>query len=152
VSVSDDPALYMREAYALALKARELDEVPVGAVIVRDDKIIGRGFNKTLTSGDPTAHAEVVALRDAAQNEGNHRLPDADIFVTIEPCTMCAGTLVHARIRKLYFATPEPRSGAVISTVQVLDNQSLNHRVQYEQGLCESDCAQLIRDFFAAKR
>jgi tRNA(adenine34) deaminase len=144
--------VFMGEAYALALEARQLDEVPVGAVIVKDGKIIGRGFNRTLTSQDPTAHAEIVALRDAAQNERNYRLPDADIFVTIEPCTMCAGALVHARIRTLYFATPEPRAGAVISTARVLDNPSLNHRVQYEQGLCEDDCAGLIREFFAAKR
>ena len=142
----------MREAYRLAVEALKYDEVPVGAIVVRKNQIIGSGFNQTRSSGDPTAHAEIVALRDAASRAGNYRLPYADIFVTIEPCTMCAGALVHARIRKLYFATPEPRSGAVISTAQVLDNQSLNHRVTFEQGLCENECAQLIRDFFSAKR
>ena len=143
---------FMREAYGLASKAGTLDEVPVGAVIVQGGEIIGRGFNSTLASHDPTAHAEIMALRDAARGVGNHRLPDADLYVTIEPCTMCAGALVHARIRRLYFATQEPRAGAVVSTARCLDNPSLNHHIEYEQGLLELDCANLIRDFFAAKR
>jgi tRNA(adenine34) deaminase len=142
----------MQAAYALAISAQEVDEVPVGAVVVVDDEIIGRGYNQTITRQDPTAHAEIVALRDAAATLGNYRMPTADLYVTIEPCTMCAGALIHARIRTLYFATAEPRSGAVVSTSRVLDNTALNHRVTYEQGLCQDACAHLIKDFFAAKR
>ena len=142
----------MQAAYALAMDAQAVDEVPVGAVVVVDDEIIGRGYNQTITRQDPTAHAEIVALRDAAATLANYRMPNADLYVTIEPCTMCAGALIHARIRTLYFATAEPRAGAVVSTAQVLDNTALNHRVTYEQGLCQDACAHLIRDFFAAKR
>ena len=143
---------FMRVAYELAMEARKLDEVPVGAIVTRGEKIIGRGFNKTRTSTDPTAHAEIVALRDAAKTTGNFRLIDADMFVTIEPCTMWAGALVHARIRKLHFAALEPRSGAILSTAKVLDNSSLNHRVIYQRGPCEEECALLMKNFFAAKR
>jgi tRNA(adenine34) deaminase len=142
----------MQAAYALAMDAQAVDEVPVGAVVVVDDEIIGRGYNQTITGQDPTAHAEIVALRDAAATLANYRMPNADLYVTIEPCTMCAGALIHARIRTLYFATTEPRAGAVVSTARVLDNSALNHRVTYEQGLCQDACAHLIRDFFAAKR
>ena len=142
----------MQAAYALAMDAQGVDEVPVGAVVVVDDEIVGRGYNQTITGQDPTAHAEIVALRDAAAALGNHRMPTADLYVTIEPCTMCAGALIHARIRTLYFATAEPRSGAVVSMSRVLDNTALNHRVTYEQGLCQDACAHLIKDFFAAKR
>jgi len=146
------PETFMQAAYALAISAREVDEVPVGAVVVVDDEIVGRGYNQTITRQDPTAHAEIVALRDAAATLGNYRMPNADLYVTIEPCTMCAGALIHARIRTLYFATTEPRAGAVVSTSRVLDNTALNHRVTYEQGLCQDACAHLIKDFFAAKR
>ena len=143
---------FMRVAYELAMEARKLDEVPVGAIVTRGEKIIGRGFNKTRTSTDPTAHAQIVAHSDAAKTTGNFRLIDADMFVTIEPCTMCAGALVHARIRKLHFAALEPRSGAILSTAKVLDNSSLNHRVIYQHGPCEEECALLMKNFFAAKR
>ena len=145
-------AHFMREAYELAVEARKLDEVPVGAIVTRGNQIIGRGFNQTRTFGDPTAHAEIIALRDAAKTIGNFRLVGTDMFVTTEPCTMCAGALVHARIRKLHFATLEPRSGAVISTPRVLDNSSLNHHVMYQHGLYAEQCASLMRDFFSAKR
>lgn len=143
---------FMYAAYKQALIAEKTGEVPVGAVVVRDGEVIGRGFNHTLTNNDPTAHAEIIALRDAADRTGNHRLTDADIYVTIEPCTMCAGALVHARIAKLYFAAREPRGGAIVSTLRALDNESLNHRVQYEEGLCSDICTQLISGFFRRKR
>ena len=143
---------FTRLAYELAVEASKLNEVPVGAIVTRDNQIIGRGFNKTRAYADPTAHAEIIALRDAAKTVGNFRLIDADMFVTIEPCTMCAGALIHARIRKLHFAALEPRSGAVMSTARVLDNSSLNHRVIYQHGLYEEECASLIQKFFAAKR
>ena len=143
---------FMYAAYEQALIAEKTGEVPVGAVVVRGDEVIGRGFNRTLTNNDPTAHAEIIALRDAADLTGNHRLTDADIYVTIEPCTMCAGALIHARIAKLYFAAQEPRGGAIVSTLHALDNVSLNHRVQYEEGLCADICTQLISGFFRRKR
>ena len=143
---------FMYAAYEQALIAEKTGEVPVGAVVVRGGEVIGRGFNRTLTSNDPTAHAEIIALRDAADRTCNHRLTDADIYVTIEPCTMCAGALVHARIAKLYFAAQEPRGGAIVSTLHALDNESLNHRVQYEEGLCADICTQLISGFFRRKR
>ena len=143
---------FMYAAYEQALIAEKTGEVPVGAVVVRGDEVIGRGFNRTLTNNDPTAHAEIIALRNAADRTGNHRLTDADIYVTIEPCTMCAGALVHARIAKLYFAAQEPRGGAIVSTLHALDNVSLNHRVQYEEGLCADICTQLISGFFRRKR
>ena len=143
---------FMYAAYEQALIAEKTGEVPVGAVVVSGSEVIGRGFNRTLIGNDPTAHAEIIALRDAADRTGNHRLTDADIYVTIEPCTMCAGALVHARIAKLYFAAREPRGGAIVSTLRALDNESLNHRVQYEQGMCEDICTQLISGFFSRKR
>lgn len=142
----------MREALALAEMARSRNEVPVGAVVVRDDTVIGRGFNQPISAADPTAHAEIQALRDAAQATGNYRLAGADLYVTVEPCTMCAGALVHARIRRLVFGTREPRSGAVVSSARVLDNDKLNHRVEVEEGLLADQCADLISSFFQARR
>ena len=137
---------------SLAREAGDLDEVPVGAVVVLEGEIIGRGFNQPITSHDPSAHAEISALRDAATRVGNYRLPGADLFVTIEPCTMCAGALVHARIRRLVFGATEPRAGAVVSTAQVLRNPGLNHRVEVVQGVLAETCADLISDYFKAKR
>jgi tRNA(adenine34) deaminase len=142
----------MREAYAMAEQAEKLGEVPVGAVVAQGGKIIGRGCNRTLVDNDPTAHAEIIALREASKHVGNHRLVDAQLYVTIEPCTMCAGALVHARISKLHYATPEPRAGAVESTIRSLDNPGLNHRVEYSRGPCEDLCADLISGFFRRKR
>jgi tRNA(adenine34) deaminase len=143
---------WMQRALELAQHAASLDEVPVGAVIVRDDAIIGEGFNQTISSHDPTAHAEVVALRDASARANNYRLPGAELYVTIEPCTMCAGALVHARIAHLIFGAAEPRAGAICSSAQVLENPNLNHRVQVTSGICEAEARQLMADFFKAKR
>ena len=143
---------FMGEALKLAREAGALDEVPVGAVVVLNGEVIGRGFNRPISSSDPTAHAEVGALRDAAIRVGNYRLPEADLYVTIEPCTMCAGALVHARIRRLIFGATEPRAGAVVSSARVLENPGLNHRVEVVQGVLAEDCAELISDYFKAKR
>lgn len=143
---------WMARALKLAEKARELAEVPVGAVIVLDDEVIGEGFNQTITSNDPTAHAEMVALRDAARRIGNYRLVNADLFVTIEPCTMCAGALVHARIARLFFGTREPRAGAIVSSANVLANEKLNHRVEVIEGTCADACRDVISIFFQSKR
>ncbi len=142
----------MQQALILADRANEFGEVPVGAVVVRDDAIIGKGFNQAISARDPTAHAEIVALRDAAQILDNYRLVDSDLFVTIEPCTMCTGALVHARIRRLIYGAREPRAGAVDSSIHALSNPSLNHQVEVVSGVCEDEAAKKLSVFFKAKR
>lgn len=135
-----------------AERAASLGEVPVGAVVVRNGEIIALECNRQITLNDPSAHAEVLALRKAGQMLGNYRLPDCELFVTLEPCTMCCGTLVHARVKRLVFATPEPKAGAVISTNNALNNPALNHRVLWQQGLMAEKSAKLLRDFFKSRR
>jgi tRNA(adenine34) deaminase len=142
----------MREALRLAAHAAGLGEVPVGAVVVRDGVIIGRGFNRPIGSVDPTAHAELVALRQAAAYVGNYRLTGSDLYVTIEPCTMCAGALVHARIGRLVFGTREPRAGAIVSTGQVLAAPHLNHRVEVFEGVLADEAQRIMQDFFRERR
>lgn len=142
----------MGETLALASQGEALGEVPVGAVVVKEGKIIGRGFNQPISSCDPTAHAEIVALREAAQALNNYRLPECDLYVSMEPCAMCAGAIVHARIRKVYYGAPEPKAGAVNSTQQFFDSPCLNHRVQYQGGLLEADCREKVQQFFRKKR
>lgn len=142
----------MRRALMLARRAGEGGEVPVGAVVVLDGRIVGQGFNRPIRALDPTAHAEVVALRSAAAQVGNYRLTGATLYVTIEPCTMCAGALVHARIERLVFGAREPKAGAVVSTARLLEQPSLNHRVQVEEGLLADEASALLREFFAARR
>ncbi len=143
---------WMRRALALAEQGAAAGEVPVGAVIVRDGELIGEGFNRPIGSCDPTAHAEVVALRDASARAGNYRLPGATLYVTIEPCAMCAGALVHARIGRLVYGAPEPKAGAVCSHLSLLDGEQLNHRVNYQGGVLEEECRAQIKAFFAARR
>ena len=143
---------WMQQALILADRANEFGEVPVGAVVVRDDAIVGKGFNQAISARDPTAHAEIVALRDAAQILDNYRLVDSDLFVTIEPCTMCTGALVHARIRRLIYGAREPRAGAVDSSIHALSNPSLNHQVEVVSGVCEDEAAKKLSVFFKAKR
>ncbi len=147
---ADEPL--MREAIVQANLARDRDEVPVGAVVVLDGVIVGRGFNQPISANDPTAHAEVVALRDAATTVANYRLSGAELFVTVEPCLMCAGALVHARIGRLVYGTPEPRAGAVRSAMAVLDDPALNHRVEVVAGVLEQECRQLMQAFFTGRR
>lgn len=143
---------YMREALRLAAYAGDRGEVPVGAVVVLDQVIVGRGFNRPIGAHDPTAHAEIVALRQAAAYLGNYRLTGADLYVTIEPCAMCAGALVHARIRRLIFGAREPRAGAVVSTAQTLDLAGLNHRVESTDGVLADEAQRLMQDFFRQRR
>ena len=143
---------WMRQALALAREAAAAGEVPVGAVIVRDGAVIGVGSNRAIGGCDPTAHAEVVAIRDAARRAGNYRLPGATLYVTVEPCTMCAGALVHARIDALVYAVAEPKAGAVASTARVLDNPGLNHRPRIMAGILADESAALLQRFFAARR
>lgn len=147
-----DHEQWMRKALQQAELARAKDEVPVGAVVVRGGEIIGRGYNQPISACDPTAHAEIQALRAAADKVGNYRLVDATLYVTIEPCHMCAGALVHARIENLVFGAREPRAGAVASRNQLLDAPYLNHQVRWQEGVLEAECAALVSDFFAAKR
>ena len=142
----------MQVALGLAAKAAQQDEVPVGAVVVRDNQIVGRGFNQPIGRHDPTAHAEIMALRDAASALGNYRLPGCTLVVTVEPCTMCAGALVHARIEQLIFGAREPRAGAVCSSAQVLDNLGLNHKVIVVEGVLEKECKALMSAFFKERR
>jgi len=142
----------MRRALELAQTAAELGEVPVGAVLVLDGRAIGEGFNRPISNRDPTAHAEIVALRAAALALDNYRLTGATLYVTVEPCTMCAGALVHARIGRLVFGAPEPRAGAVVTTSQVLDNPGHNHRVDTTGGVLAAESGALLRTFFAARR
>nr|WP_246124957.1 tRNA adenosine(34) deaminase TadA [Exilibacterium tricleocarpae] len=142
----------MQQALALAERAAALGEVPVGALVVQGDRVVGRGWNQPISACDPSAHAEIVALRDAARHLENYRLPGCRLYVTIEPCGMCAGALVHARIEKLWFGALEPKAGAVVSNQGALDAAYLNHRVAYEGGLCAEACSKLIREFFQTRR
>lgn len=143
---------WMQQALLLAEQAAKSNEVPVGAIVVRDEQIIGQGFNQPIGLHDPTAHAEIQALRDAAKNMGNYRLVDSTMYVTIEPCSMCAGAIVHSRISRLVFGATEPKAGAVISQTQQLDGEHLNHKVQYQGGVCESECSTIVSDFFSRRR
>lgn len=143
---------WMQVALGLAVEAGQHDEVPVGAVVVRENQIVGRGFNQPISGRDPTAHAEIMALRDAAQTLGNYRLPGCTLVVTVEPCTMCAGALVHARIEHLIFGVREPRAGAVCSSARVLDNPGLNHKVTVVEGLLAKECKALMSVFFQGRR
>lgn len=148
----NDDLHWMREAYALAECAAQLGEVPVGAIVVRAGEILGRGHNQPITSTDPTAHAEIVALRDAARDSGNYRLPGSTLYVTIEPCTMCAGALLHARVERLVFAAREPREGSVRSVARVLEIAGRNHTVAVTEGILAAECGALLQRFFRRRR
>ena len=142
----------MDAALAEAARARDAGEVPIGAVVAVDGRIVGRGFNQPISSGDPTAHAEIVAIRDAARSVGNYRLTGAALAVTIEPCLMCVGALVHARIGAVAFGAAEPRTGALVSTVRAAELPGHNHRVDVVSGVRESDCRALMQAFFRERR
>lgn len=143
---------FMKEALALAREAAILDEVPVGAVVVKDGRIIGRGFNAPISRHDPTAHAEIVALRDAARLLGNYRLPGCEIYVTLEPCVMCAGAILHARLARLVFAASDPKTGACGSVVNLFEEARLNHHALVAGGLLADESSALLSGFFAARR
>jgi len=152
MSSQADHEKWMRRALALADRASDEEEVPVGAVVVRDDRLLGEGWNQVISAQDPTAHAEIVALRDAARVAGNYRLPGATLYVTLEPCTMCAGALVHARISQLVFGAAEPRAGVVCSTCSLLDEPWYNHSVSWQGGVLADDSAARLQAFFQARR
>jgi len=142
---------HMRQALAQALKARARGEVPVGAVIVYEGKILSRGYNQPVGQTDPTAHAEVVAIRKAARKKGNYRLAGCDLYVTLEPCAMCLGAAVHARLRRLVFGAPDPKSGAVRSVMRFPLGR-MNHRPELRGGLLAEECGLVLKDFFASRR
>jgi tRNA(adenine34) deaminase len=144
--------VWMEEALRAAQRALDAGEVPVGAVVIHQGKIVGRGFNRNLLDSDPTAHAEVVALREAGASLGNHRLSDCELFVTIEPCAMCAGAMVHARIRRLVYGADDPKAGAVRSALHVLNHPALNHRVQVRGGVLAGRCSEILQEFFRSRR
>jgi tRNA(adenine34) deaminase len=142
----------MEEALRAAQRALDTGEVPVGAVVVCDGKIVGRGWNRNLTDSDPTAHAEIIALREAGGTVGNHRLGDCELFATIEPCAMCAGALVHSRLRRLVYGAADPKAGAVHSVMQVLNHPGLNHQMEVRAGVLAGRCAELLQSFFRGRR
>lgn len=144
--------VWMNEALGSARRALEAGEVPVGAVVVFEGRIVGRGFNRNILDHDPTAHAEMLALREAGSALGNHRLGACDLFATIEPCAMCAGALVHARVRRLVYGAADPKAGAVESVMQVLNHPSLNHQIEIRGGVLAGRCAELVQEFFRARR
>jgi tRNA(adenine34) deaminase len=148
--VSDE--LFMEEALRCAQRALNAGEVPVGAVVVKGGKVIGRGWNQNLSVHDPTAHAEVMALREAGSAVGNHRLEECELFATIEPCAMCAGALVHARIKRLVYGADDPKAGAVHSVMQVVNHPGLNHRMEVVGGVLSARCAEVLQSFFREKR
>ncbi|MEI6669881.1 MAG: tRNA adenosine(34) deaminase TadA [Acidobacteriota bacterium] len=147
-----DHDAFMRAALEEARKGFDAGEVPVGAVVTLGDRIIGRGFNQPIGRTDPTAHAEIVALRDAAAAVGNYRLIGTTLYATIEPCLMCVGAMVHARVETLVFGAAEPKAGAVVSMMRALDHPALNHRIAMVEGVREADCRAIIQEFFALKR
>ncbi|MYD96170.1 MAG: tRNA adenosine(34) deaminase TadA [Gammaproteobacteria bacterium] len=149
---TESDEFWMYQALDLAREAGAAGEVPVGALVVMDGKLAGRGWNRPIATVDPTAHAEMEALRMAARAAGNYRLPNAELYVTVEPCTMCAGALVHARIARLVYGASEPKSGAVESTARVLDSPGLNHRVTVTSGVLADECGELMSSFFASRR
>ncbi len=146
------PEHWMAEALSLARGAQTRCEVPVGAVVVKDGVIIGRGGNAPIAGNDPTAHAEIAALREAAGVLGNYRLPDCDLYVTLEPCAMCAGAILHARIRRLMFGARDPKTGACGSIVDLFGEPRLNHHTTVTSGIASEACGRLLSDFFAERR
>jgi tRNA(adenine34) deaminase len=146
-----DEAL-MREALVEARRAADAGEVPIGAVLVLDGAIVARGYNRPIGSVDPTAHAEICVLRDAARALGNYRLVGATLYVTVEPCLMCVGALVHARVAEVVFGAPEPKTGALGSAFDALGLPGLNHRFTVTRGICEEECRVLMQEFFKARR
>lgn len=142
----------MAAALEQAQRAAAAGEVPVGAVLVAGDQIVARAFNQPITANDPTAHAEVLVLREAARVLGNYRLTEAIVYVTVEPCLMCVGALVHARVREVVYGAAEPKTGALVSTLRALESPGLNHRFLVTSGVLEDECRSIIQEFFRQKR
>lgn len=143
---------FMRRAIALAKQAASVGEVPVGALVVKDGQVIGEGYNQPISSCDPTGHAEIVAMRQACEALQNYRLTGCDLYVTIEPCTMCVGAMIHARIGKIIFGAAEPRAGALQSQLRLMDRDHYNHSIQWQGGVLAEECSEIISSFFRRKR
>jgi tRNA(adenine34) deaminase len=150
--IKDKNKFFMQEAYAQAKKALALDEIPIGAVVVLDDNIIGRGFNQSIHKSDSTAHAEIIAIQKAGEKINNYRLVDCDLFVTLEPCLMCLGAILHARIRNVYFAASDIKTGACGGLIDLTINNSLNHHCNFHKGILSKESTDLIQNFFQEKR
>ena len=148
----DQDEVFMQAALAEARQAGSLREVPIGAVLVKDNEIIARGRNSSIELHDPSAHAEVLALRRAGQALGNYRLTGTTLYVTVEPCVMCMGALLHARVSRLVFGAADPRAGAAGSLLDLSGDSSMNHRIAVRRGVCEAECRSLLQDFFRTKR
>lgn len=144
--------MFMTRALELACEAERAGEVPVGAVIVKDGVIVGEGWNRPISTNDPTAHAEIIALRAAAQKLTTYRLLDTTLYVTLEPCPMCAGAMVHARVKRLVYAATDPRAGAAGTIFNIVQHPSLNHRIECEAGLMGEECGAMLRAFFQGRR
>jgi len=142
----------MNLALEQAQLAEQADEVPIGALVIKDGNILGQGHNRTLLDNDPTAHAEIIALRQAAARIGNHRLTGCEMFVTIEPCAMCAGAMIQARIARLVYAAPDPKAGAAGSVLPVINHPRLNHKMEVASGVLEQECSEILQRFFRRKR
>ncbi len=142
----------MRHALTLAHKAAEAGEVPVGAVLVNDGQLLAEGWNRPIIDHDPTAHAEIMAIRAAAKRVENYRLPGTTLYITIEPCSMCAGAIIHARIARVVFGAAEPRAGAAGSALNLLCNAQFNHQTEVSAGVLAEECGQVLKDFFAMRR
>lgn len=143
---------WMQHALHLASKAEACGEVPIGAVLIKNGSIIGEGYNQLISLNDPTAHAEVIALRDAATRLNNYRLPDTTLYVTLEPCSMCAGAIVHARVKHLVYGANEPKAGAIVSQGNFFEQEFLNHQTTQKGGVLQSECSLLLSNFFKTKR
>jgi len=143
---------WMRHALTLAHKAAASGEVPVGAVLVKNDQLLSEGWNQPIMNHDPTAHAEIMAIRSAAESVKNYRLPDTTLYITIEPCSMCAGAIVHARISRVVFGASEPRAGAAGSVINLLQNDQFNHQTEVVSGILKDECGQVLKDFFRERR
>lgn len=150
--VASKDGIYMRQALDQAHNAWALGEVPVGAILVREGTVIATGFNQPIGTHDPTAHAEIMALRAAASLLGNYRLPGCELFVTLEPCAMCAGAMMHARLARVVYGAPDPKTGACGSVVNLFEQEKLNHHTEIVGGVMTDQCSSLLKDFFAERR
>lgn len=150
--MTDRDEYWMQYALDLAVQAEQAGEVPVGAVLVLNDEVVGEGYNRPIGNNDPTAHAEMIALRHAADRVKNYRLPETSLYVTLEPCLMCAGALIHARIKRLVYGAYDKKAGAVVSQAQLLDHSFINHKIEHQGGILADRCSHLLSAFFRARR
>ncbi|MBL4942459.1 MAG: tRNA adenosine(34) deaminase TadA [Colwellia sp.] len=148
----DNDQYFMQRAFELAQQAEQIDEIPVGAVVVYQGKVIGEGFNQSILLNDPSAHAEMIAIRQAGKHLNNYRLLDCTLYVTLEPCPMCAGLLVHSRIKRLVYASPDLKTGAAGSALDLVNNERLNHQILVDRGLMQTQCSELLSAFFKRRR